>query len=181
MTGGAMNVPRRRCDQGGMDRRSFIVAFSTAAALLGTLPAQAECGEPSAVEFVEALYQKQVRLQAQNTPLGRDDFLPLFSRGMRSLMQAPRRPNRNVTLGPVLNAFFGWGVLPGTEVKVGTLKLVSGQHEGPATVRVPVSYRGETHELLVHVLLQTDGWRIANIVYDNGRSLLDHYRQIATQ
>lgn len=149
--------------------------------MLGPLPTHAECGGPSAVEFVEGLYQKQGRLQAQNTPLGRDDFLPLFSRGMRALMQAPRRPNKNATLGPVLNAFFGWGVLPGTEVKIGTVKLASGQDEGPATVGVTVSYRGETHDILVHVLPETDGWRIANIIYDNGKSLLDHYREITAR
>ena len=30
-----------------------------------------------------------------------------------------------------------------------------------------MSYRGETHDILVHVLPETDGWRIANIIYDN--------------
>jgi hypothetical protein len=42
-----------------------------------------------------------------------------------------------------------------------------------------VSYRGETHKVLVHVLLdEQDGWLVANIIYDNGRSLIDHYRGI---
>jgi hypothetical protein len=83
-----------------------------------------------------------------------------------------------VTLGPMLNAFFGWGVLPRTEVTIGKVSLVSGQDEGPATVGVPVTYRGETHGLQVHVILD-DGWHIANIIYDNGKSLIDHYRDIA--
>ena len=129
------------------------------------------------LEFVEGLYEKQARLQMQNVPLDQDEFLALFSKGMRALMQAPRRPNRNVTLGPVLNAFFGWGVLPRTEVTIGKVTLMSGQDEGPATIGVPVSYRGETQKVLVHVLLDEDGWHIANIIYDNGKSLIDHYRE----
>jgi hypothetical protein len=163
-----------------MDRRTFILALSAGAALLGAPPVRAECGGPSAIEFVEGLYEKQARLQAQNTPPDREEFLALFSRGMRALMQAPRRANRHVTLGPVLNAFFGWGVLPRTEVAVGKMSVVSGQDEGPATVGVPLIYRGEVHKLLVHVLLdEEDGWLIANIIYDNGKSLLDHYRGVA--
>jgi hypothetical protein len=159
-----------------MDRRRFMLAFSAGAALLGAAPARAECGAPSALEFVEGLYEKQVRLQAQGTPLDYDEFLALFSKGMRALMQAPRRPHRGTTVGPVLNAFFGWGVPPRTEVAVGKVTLVSGQDEGPATVGVPVSYRGEAHKVLVHVLFNDDGWQIANVIYDNGKSLIDHYR-----
>jgi len=161
-----------------MDRRHFILALSAGAALLGAPPARAECGGPSAIEFVEDLYQKQARLLAENAPLGQDDFLELFSRGMRALMQAPRRRGRHVTLSPVLNAFFGWGVLPRTEIVIGKVSVVSGQDEGPATVGVPLTYRGETHRVQVHVILD-DGWHIANIIYDNGKSLIDHYREIA--
>ncbi|MFO1107547.1 MAG: hypothetical protein U1E61_00030 [Bradyrhizobium sp.] len=162
-----------------MNRRDFILALSAGAALLGATPVRAECGGPSAIEFVEGLYEKQARLQLQNTPLGEAEFLALFSKGMRSLMQAPRRAGRRATIGPVLNAFFGWGVLPRTEVTVGKVHLVSGQDEGPATIGVPVSYRGESHRLLVHVLLDADdGWLVANIIYDNGKSLIDHYRDV---
>jgi hypothetical protein len=95
---------------------------------------------------------------------------------MRALMQAPRRPGHNVSLGPLLNAFFGWGVLPRTEVTIGKVRLVSGQEEGPATVGVALTYRGETHRVQVHVMLD-DGWHIANIIHDNGKSLIDHYRE----
>ena len=79
-------------------------------------------------------------------------------------------------LGPVLNAFFGWGVLPRTEVTIGKTGRVSGQEEGPATIGVAVTYRGEAHKILVHVVMEEDDWRIANIIYDNGKSLIAHYR-----
>ena len=43
---------------------------------------------------------------------------------------------------------------------------------------VPVSDRGEAHTVLVHVLLDEDGWRNADIIYDNHKSLIDHYRDM---
>ena len=164
-----------------MDRRQFILAFSAGAALLGAAPARAECGGPSATDFVETLYQKQARLLAENAPLSQEDFLALFSKGMRQLMRAPRRPPRNAALGPVLNAFFGYGVLPRTEVTIGKIRLVSGLDEGPAMVGVALAYRGETHMVRVHVIMGDEDWNIANIVYDNGKSLLDHHREAAAR
>jgi hypothetical protein len=163
-----------------MDRRHFILALSAGAALLAASPARAECGALSAIEFVETTYQKQARLHAENAPLSQEDFIALFSRDMRKLMQAPRRPAAKAALGPVLNAFFGWGVLPRTEVTIGKTGRVSGQEEGPATIGVAVTYRGEPHKLRVHVVMEEDDWRIANIIYDNGKSLIAHYRETTT-
>jgi len=162
-----------------MDRRQFMLALSAGAALLGAPPVRAECGAVSAIEFVEALYQKQARLHAENAPPGQDDFIALFSRDMRRLMQAPRRSDANA--GPLLNAFFGWGVLPRTDVTIGKTRRVSGQELGPATIGIAVSYRGEAHKTLVHVVMEEDDWRIANIIYDNGKSLIAHYREITRQ
>lgn len=164
-----------------MDRRHFILALSAGAALFGSLPAGAECGSVSAIEFVETLYQKQARLHAENSPPAQEDFFALFSRDMRKLMQAPRRPDPNVMLGPKLNAFFGWGVLPRTEMAIGKTQRVSGQEEGPATIGVAVTYRGTARKVLVHVVMEEDDWRIANIIYDNGKSLIAHYRDMTTQ
>ena len=48
----------------------------------------------------------------------------------------------------------------------------------PTTVGVALTYRGEAHRVQVHVVVD-DGWHIANVIYDNGRSLRDHYRNIA--
>ena len=149
--------------------------------MLAASHARAECGAVSAIEFIETLYQKQARLQAENAPLGQDDFVALFSRDMRKLIQAPRRTARNVTLGLLLNAFFGWGVLPRTEVTIGKTGRVSGQEEGPATIGVAVTYRGEAHKILVHVVMEEDDWRIANIIYDSGKSLIAHYRETSLQ
>ena len=142
-------------------------------------PGRAECGGVSIREFVENTYNKQARLLAAKTPLGNDDFYDLFSPGMRRLMQAPRQYPKNQTMGPLLNAFFGYGVLPGAEITVGKVERYSGDEAmGPATIRVGIEHRGGPHKLLVHVVGPGDDWRIANIIYDSGRSLVDHYRSI---
>jgi hypothetical protein len=162
-----------------MDRRYFILALSAGAALLGAPPAHAECGGPSAIGFVEAVWQRQARLQAENVPLDQEEFLRLFSKGMRQLMEAPRKPDSKVMLGPVLNVFFGWGVLPKTEVSVGKVSLISGDNEGPAMMSIGLTYRGEAHKVRVHLIMGDEDMRIANIIYDNGKSLIDHYRDLA--
>jgi hypothetical protein len=160
-----------------MTRRKFLLAISGAVALLaGARSGHAECGGSGITEFVDITYQKQARLVAAQTPLSEGEYQALFSRGMRRLMRAPHRFPKNMLFGPVLNAFFGWGVFPGAEVKVGKIEIDSGDELGPATVRVAIEHRSEPHKILVHVIRENDDWRIASIVYDSGKSLIDHYR-----
>jgi hypothetical protein len=162
-----------------MNRRQFVFALSGAVALLtATRPGHAECGGLSAAGFVETTYQKQARLQTAETPPSQAEYYALFSRRMRRLMHAPRHFPKNMLFGPVLNAFFGWGVFPGTEVKVGKVTLDSGDDSGPATVRVEIEHHGEPHKVWVRVVNENEDWRIANISYDYGKSLVEHYRTI---
>jgi len=160
-----------------MDRRHFIIALSAVVALFGMPPARAECDEPGAREHVETLYQAQARRHAEGVRLDDEEHIELFSRNIRKLIRAPRVYPPEMPEGPILDAFFGWGVLPRTEVIVGKTRLVSGQDEGPATVSVELAYRGTAHKVRVHVVRQEERWRIANVIYDNGRSMLDHYRR----
>ena len=147
--------------------------------LFAARPGRAECGGVSIREFVETTYYKQARLLAAKTPLGNDDFYDLFSPGMRRLMQASRQYPKNQKIGPLLNAFFGYGVLPGAEIKVGKVEHRSGDQDlGPATIRIEIEHRGEPHKILVHVVGPGEDRRIANIIYDSGKSLIDHYRSI---
>jgi hypothetical protein len=160
-----------------MDRRQFLFILSGVAALSAAArTGHAECGEQTANEFVGALYQRQAELLAANKPLSDDEFYELFAADLRKLMKAPRRARNNQPIGAILNAFFGWGVLPGTEVKIGKIALVSGNYEGPATVGVDVTTRADKHRLLVHVVRETEVWLVANIIYDSGKSLVSHYR-----
>jgi hypothetical protein len=32
------------------------------------------------------------------------------------------------------------------------------------------------HRILVHVVRRYEAWRVANIIYDSGKSLVSHYR-----
>jgi hypothetical protein len=149
---------------------------------LGTASsAYAECGEMSSVEFVEVTWEKQARLHKEKTPLGEEAFYALFSSDMQKLMRAPRTMPANAPIGPLLNAFFGHGVLPGTEVEIGKIAPVSGMDGGPAMIRVTVKYRGERRNILVHVIREGDDWRIANVIYDSGKSLISHYRAMTAR
>jgi hypothetical protein len=163
-----------------MNRRQFVLAMPGAVALLAcsTRPGGAECGSSGITEFIDITWQKQARLLAARMPPDNEQFENLFSPGMRVLMHAPRPFLRDQPIGPLLNAFFGWGVLPGAEIKVGNIEIDSGDQMGPATVRVKIEHRSEPHQILVHVIMVDDDWRIANIIYDNGKSLIDHYRAI---
>jgi hypothetical protein len=162
-----------------MNRRQFVFTLSgTMALLAAAMAGHAECGGPGHGEFVDMTYQKQARLLAEKTAPNDEEFNSLFSPGMRRLMKAPRRNTKNPTIGPTLNVFFGWGVLPGADITVGRVAMVSGDELGPATFGVEIEHRGERHKILVHVIMEKDEWRIANIIYDSGKSLLDHYRSI---
>jgi hypothetical protein len=68
--------------------------------------------------------------------------------------------------------------LPGDEINVGKIEISSGDENGPATVRVMIEHHGEPHKILVHIIMQDEDWRIANIIYDSGRSLIEHYRAL---
>ena len=161
-----------------MNRRGFLFAISGAAALFaGARFGHAERGGQSAAGFVETTYQKQARLQNAETPPSQAEYSALFSRGMRQLIHAPRHFPKDMLFGPVLNAFFGWDrVFPGTEVKVGKVTLETGDDSGPVTVRVEIEHHGEPHKVWVRVVKENDDWRIANISYDYGKSLVEHYR-----
>jgi hypothetical protein len=96
-------------------------------------------------------------------------------------MRAPRHHRENAPIGPLLNAFFGWGVLPGTEVKIGKIAQVAGSDYDealPATFAVELNHHDAPHKVLVRVIRERGNWRVANISYDSGSSLADYYRDI---
>jgi len=165
-----------------MDRRYFIFALTGMAALLAaTRTLHAECGEMSSIEFVEVTWEKQARLHKEKTPPSDEAFYALFSGEMQKLMRAPRTMPANAPIGPLLNAFFGYGVLPGTEVEIGKIAPVSGKDGGPAMIRVTVKHHGERRNILALVIREGDDWRIANIIYDSGNSLIGHYRAMTAR
>jgi hypothetical protein len=161
-----------------MNRRQFFAIVAAAAQLTAVRAGYADCGEVSSADFVQAVYQRQIELRAADTPLDDDTYSALFSRNLRKLMHSPRPYLRNEPIGRILNAFFGWGVLPTLAVQVDKVAQVSGRAEGPATVGVDIRYLGEKHRVLVRVVREREIWRIADISYDSGKSLVKHYRRI---
>jgi hypothetical protein len=163
-----------------MNRRQFVLGFTGAMALAGTASSgHAECGEMGAVEFVEGVYQRQAELLAAVAPPGDKELLAPFSRRMRKAMQASRRKQPDPPPGPVLHAFFGWGVPPRTAIKTEKATLMAGRDDGPATVRVDFRHHDEIHQSFVRAVREKEVWRIADISYDSGRSLAEHHRRIA--
>jgi Protein of unknown function (DUF3828) len=159
-----------------MNRRQLLFAILLVPAPSGAAATcHAECEEYTAAEYVAALYESQARIAAKS-PLSEEEFVAMFARDMRKLMRAPRKFSANAPDGPVLNAFFGPGVLPGTEVRIGKARRVSGKDSGPARVAVEIRHHGETHRIVVRVVKERGNWRIADITYDSGKSLADHYR-----
>jgi hypothetical protein len=165
-----------------MNRRHFLFAMMLVPALSGAAaPCHAECEELTAAEYVASLYESQARMLAAKSPLGEEEFLAMFSHDMRALMRAPRKLPTDMPEGAVLNAFFGWGVLPGTDVKIGKARRVSGKESSPARVALEIRHHGETHKLVVHLVKERGNWRIADITYDSTKSLSEHYRAMTRQ
>ena len=48
----------------------------------------------------------------------------------------------------------------------------------PSALSIKLPQRAP-HQVLVHVVRENDDWRIANVIYDSGKSLISHYRGIA--
>ena len=165
-----------------MNRRHFLFAMLLVPAFSGaSAPRHAECDEYTNTDYVASLYESQARMLAANSPLSEAEFVAMFSHDMRELMRAPRQLPTNAPDGPVLNAFFGWGVLPGTEVKIGKVKRVSGKEDGPARIAVEIRHHDQKHKIVVRVVKERGNWRIADITYDSGKTLSEHYRAMTRQ
>ena len=162
-----------------MRRRQFLTLL-TAPLMAGTAQAgTAHAARPEAnpaVDFVGDLYTRQLQFHLSKTGLG-GEFEALFTRDMRDLMNAPRVNLSKLPEGPKLHAFFGWGILPGMEIRIERIVGATGLGQS-GWVRVDLSYRGEQHYVLVRPVREDDAWRIADIIYENRGSLSDRYRQM---
>jgi hypothetical protein len=156
-----------------MRRRQFLKLL-TMPLLAGTAQAAAEPNP--AVDFVGDLYTRQLQFHLAKTGLGAE-FEKLFTRDMRALMDAPRVNLSRMPEGPKLHAFFGWGILPGLDIRIERVEAAKGLGQS-GWVRVDLAYRGEQHHVLVHPVREDGDWRIADIIYENRGSLSDRYRQM---
>ena len=97
---------------------------TTAFALCGGAAFAIDADDP--VEFVRALYAREIARQAAGTFVGEVEFLEVFARETRQIWLAGRGSTVNISAGPILNAFFGWGVLPGYAVALQDVSAVRG-------------------------------------------------------
>jgi len=130
------------------------------------------------VEFVRALYARQVAMHASDERMSEEAFHALFSAELRALMEAPHPGLAREPIGPILNAFFGWGVLPHVPVTVAAVMPAFGGTGGLYLVRVDLLVRGEGRQILVRPVREKGLWKIADITYASGEGLLAYYRRI---
>jgi hypothetical protein len=161
-----------------LNRRQVVCALFAAALAAGAVrPVRAQDGGDM-VEFVRKLYVRQVALHAGKAPARGDAFYSLFARDLRALMQAPRPGAAREPIGRILNAFFGWGVLPGQPVQLDRVMPADGGAGSLKAVQVDLVVRGEKRQIIVRPVREDGLWKIADISYDHGDSLLAYYQRI---
>lgn len=147
--------------------------------LVAMLPAAARADDDLAmVGFVRNLYVEQVRQHASDERMSEQAFYALFSRELSALMQRPRPGLAREPAGPILHAFFGWGVLPHVPVSLLDVMPALGGTGALKLVRVDLTVRGAKRQILVRPVREDGLWKISDISYDNGESLAANYRRI---
>jgi hypothetical protein len=131
----------------------------------------------SAATFLRDLYQREIERHNRRLPSDNNGFYAMFTRPMRELMIAPRVANANLPAGPILHALFGQGALPGREVVLGDVTLVR-EDASSAAVRVTLTVLGNPRQLTVALLRENGVWRIDDIDYAPGDTLVTYYKRI---
>jgi hypothetical protein len=159
-----------------MNRRNLVFAVITAALSAGIASRTVASDADSATAFLHDLYEREIERHNKKLPPDNAAFMALFTREMRELMNAPRLPDPNVSLGPILHAMFGRGVLPGTEVILSGVTTVR-DDASLSELNVALTHRGEVRNLVVSLLRQDGAWRIQDIAYGPGDTLAGHYKR----
>ena len=160
-----------------MDRRQFISALLVASAGMACA-AHASTTSRDMVTFVREVYTKQVDMRAADTPMSTAAFEALFSRDVVALMHASKVNAHKELEGPILNAFFGWGILPKLPATLDKVAPAADATGSLALVRVDMTFRGERRQILVRPVREGGTWRIADISYGSGPGLVAYYRRI---
>jgi len=138
-------------------------------------PGAARAQNADMVEFIRDLYVQEIERHTARAPISDAEFFARFTADLRALMQAPR--HRAGPAGPILDDFFGWGVLPGEPIKLMQVVPVSAR----GLVRVELLIRGETRQIVVHLASEDGLWKIVDISYDQGDSLRTYFQRITSR
>ena len=123
--------------------------------------------------IVSDLYLREIEMHNSGAPTSAAAFFALFAEDLRELMQAPRPYAGREPIGHILHAFFGWGILPGRQVKFVQAVAADG-----GLVRVDLEARGGARQIMVRPVRENGLWKIADISYESGDSLRAYYRRI---
>jgi len=164
-----------------MTREQFLAGMA-AVLLCATRPADAwaQRHDGDAVTFVRELYQGEILRDARGGKMSNAAFHALFTAEVGRVLQFPVQPRLNFPIG-LSHAFYGPGVLPGTEV---TLQNVTqgppGAGQGTA-VAVNLAVRGTARRIIVQVVREAGNWRIVDIDYGTGESYVAYQRKVRGQ
>lgn len=161
-----------------LTRRLFIWILSGLAGLsAGPLAASEATPAITLAEWVTRLYEREVvRQNTRGQGNDRDRYLALFTPALRQLIESPMSSTSRMPDGPILNSFFGWGVLPGHPVELTTVKPTRGRGSSEA-VQVDYVLRQAPRRLTIQAIRAGEAWQIEDIVYDNGESLASFHRR----
>lgn len=159
-----------------MNRRELMSAAIAAAASACIVAPTFAAGASAATAFLRGVYEREIVRHNRRLPPDNDGFYALFTREMRELMHAPRRPDPNALDGPILHALFGSGALPGREVVLDSITTVR-EDAGTATVNVALAVLGNRRNVVVAMMRQDGAWRISDIDYGNGETLRARYKR----
>ena len=129
-----------------------------------------------AAAFLRGVYEREIARHNKRLPADNDGFYALFTRELRELMHAPRRPDPNALDGPILHVLFGRGAMPGRDVVLDKITTVR-EDAGTATVIVALAVLGNPRTVVVAMLRQDGGWRISDIDYGDGETLSARYKR----
>jgi len=147
--------------------------------LTGASVGVALAGE-SAADWTRALYQREIQRHMAGAGVSQEEFLSAFTPRAQELWRAARNGPGPAMEGPILSAYFGWGVLPRQSV---ALEGVASERDDGSVARIAVDLRvkGLARRVIVEARTISGGWRIDDIAYGEGESFLGYQRKCAAQ
>jgi hypothetical protein len=158
-----------------MNRRQFLLGLVPLCCILVAAAFAAD----SAAAWVRALYQTEIA-RRPGEPISQERFLSAFTPRTQEIWLAARKGPGPKMEGPILNAYFGWGVLPGHSVELMGISTL-GADASTARIALDLRVNGRARRVIVEARRVSGAWRIDDIIYDEGESFRAHQTKCATE